>query len=149
MIEGISVTYLVVWLVAGLLSGWWYIRFASKGHYRREQKAYSNGLVIAAVIYVVFALFHLDVTWICIELLGVVACVIFAWLGRRVSFYFVAAGWLVHPAWDVLLHLAGPGRHIAPDWYAIACLSFDFLLAAAIGYRMRGWATPSPAATGS
>lgn len=105
------------WLVAGALAGAWYIAFASKSHVGRERKAYANGLLIAAAIYPLFALLPFDAGWFGIEVLGIVAYGIFVWLGRRVSFYFVAAGWLLHPLWDVGLHLRGPGRHIVPDWW--------------------------------
>ncbi len=128
--------YTVFWLVAGLLAGAWYIAFASKSHAGRERKAYSNGLLIAAAIYLVFALFPPDAVWLGIEALGVVAYGVFVWLGRRFSFYFVAAGWLLHPIWDVVLHLDGPGRHIVPGWYAIACVSFDVLLAVVIARQV-------------
>ncbi len=131
--------YTVFWLVAGALAGAWYIWFASKGHTGRERKAYSNGLLIAAAIYLLFALIAVDAAWLGVEALGVVAYGTFVWLGRRFSFYFVAAGWLLHPIWDVGLHLRGPGRHVAPDWYAIACVSFDVLLAIVIARRVYGW----------
>ena len=128
--------YTVFWLVVGVLAGAWYVAFASKGHAGRERRAYSNGLLIAAIIYLFFALFPFDVTWLGIEALGVVAYGILVWLGRRYSFYFVAAGWLLHPIWDVVLHLRGPGRHVVPDWYAIACVSFDVLLAVVIARQV-------------
>ena len=137
--------YTVFWLVAGLLAGAWYVWFASKGHPGRERKAYSNGLLIAAVIYLFFALVPFDAGWLGVEALGVVAYGILVWLGRHVSFYFVAVGWLLHPLWDVALHLRGPGRHIVPDWYAIACVSFDVLLAAVIAYRVYTWQRESAA----
>ena len=132
-------TYTAFWLVAGALSGAWCIRFAGKGHAGRERKAYSNGLLIAAVIYPLFAVFSVDVVWFGVEMLGVIAYGIFVWLGHRVSFYLVAVGWLLHPIRDVGLHLYGPGGHIVPDWYAIACVSFDVLLAVVIAYRVYGW----------
>ena len=129
--------YIVFWLAAGLVAGAWYSWFAAKGHAGRERRAYSNGLVIAAAIYPVFALIALDATWFGIEGLGVFVYGLFVWLGRHVSLYFVAAGWLLHTVWDVGLHLQGPGAHVAPDWYAISCVSFDVLLAAVIAYRIR------------
>ena len=51
----------------------------------------------------------------------------------------LAVGWQLHSVWDVGLHLRGPGRHVAPDWYAIACVSFDVLLAVVIARRVYGW----------
>ncbi len=125
----------VFWLVAGALGGIGYVRFAGKGHAGRERKAYANGLLIAAAIYLLFALAAGDAVWLAVEALGVLACGVFVWLGRRVSFQLVAAGWLLHPIWDVGLHLLGPGRHLAADWYAIACVSFDVVVGVAIARR--------------
>lgn len=135
-----SAMYMTLWLVAGLLAGAWYIWFASKSHAGRERKAYANGLLIAAAIYPLFALIWGDAAWIGIEALGIVGYGGFVWLGRRYSFYFIAVGWLLHPLWDVALHLRGPGRHVVPDWYAIACVSFDLLLSLVIARRISvGW----------
>ncbi len=131
--------YTLLWLAAGVIAGAWYIWFATKSHAGRERKAYSNGLLIAAAIYPLFALLWGDVAWLGVEALGVAVYGVFVWLGRRFSFYLVAVGWLLHPIWDVGLHLLGPGRHVAPDWYAIACGSFDVLLALVIARRVYGW----------
>ncbi len=141
--------YVAFWLIAGLLAGAGYVGFAGKGHPGRERKAYANGLLIAAVIYVALAALAGDVVWLGVEALGVLAFGAFVWLGRRQSFLWVAAGWLLHPLWDVALHMLGPGAHVVPDWYAIACVSFDVLLAAVIVQRVRGWRRQeTPAATG-
>jgi hypothetical protein len=35
----------------------------------------------------------------------------------------------LHPLWDVLLHYIGPGQAFTPWTYAIACISFDWLVA--------------------
>ena len=136
--------YVAFWLVAGLIAGAGYIWFAGKGHAGRERKAYANGLLIAAVIYLLFAALAGDAVWFGVEALGVVVYGAFVWLGRRHSFHWVAAGWLLHPLWDVTLHMLGPGAHVVPDWYAIACVSFDVLLAAVIVGRVRGWRRDEP-----
>lgn len=81
-------------------------------------------------------------------------CVIFgtmALMGLRGSPYWLAAGWALHPVWDFGLHYAGPGRSFAPWTYAIACISFDLLVAAYVvlaygliggrrlGFRDKDW----------
>lgn len=126
-----------LWLLLGLIAAAGYIVFAKQGHVGREKKAYANGLLIAAAIYPIFALIWGDATWVGIELLGILAYGLFVWLGRRVSFYFVALGWLLHPIWDVVLHLQGPGHAIVPAWYAVACVSFDVLLAVVIVHLLK------------
>lgn len=124
------------WFVAGLLAGAWYLQFAQRGHVGRERKAYTNGLLIAGMVYVLFALVWGDARWVGIEVLGVAACAVLVWLGRHHHFLWVGLGWLLHPLWDVALHLRGPGAHVVPAWYAVACVSFDVLLAVAIGLRL-------------
>ena len=46
----------------------------------------------------------------------------------------MALGWSMHVIWDVGLHLMGPGHHVAPEWYAVACLSFGLVVAGYIIY---------------
>jgi hypothetical protein len=55
-----------------------------------------------------------------------------ALLGLRGSPWWLAAGWALHPLWDAGLHYFGPGSSFAPEPYAIACISFDWLVAAYI-----------------
>jgi hypothetical protein len=106
----------------------------------------------AAVTYVYFAARAGESAgWVFAELAGVVAYGGLALRGLRGSPLWLAAGWALHPVWDVALHYFGPGHAFAPDAYAITCLSFDLLIAAyiTVGYRY-GWVgrrgrTPSPA----
>ena len=89
--------------------------------------------------------------WVVAELAGVVVYGGLALCGLRGSPLWLAAGWALHPVWDVALHYFGPGHAFAPDAYAITCLSFDLLIAAYITVGNRyGWVgrrgrTPSPA----
>lgn len=48
----------------------------------------------------------------------------------------LAAGWLGHSVWDAL-HVAGVLAAGAPQWYEIACLIADPLLAAYLLYALR------------
>ena len=63
-----------------------------------------------------------------------------ALLGLRDSRYWIAAGWALHPLWDIGLHDIGPGQSFAPFTYAIACVSCDLAVAAniAIAYGLIG-----------
>lgn len=78
--------------------------------------------------------------WTLVELLQVVIFGTMALLGLRGSPYWLAAGWALHPLWDVGLHYIGPGHSFAPMTYAIACISFDLVVAAyiAIAYGLIG-----------
>jgi hypothetical protein len=77
--------------------------------------------------------------WVLIELLQCVAFGTLGLIGWRGSARWLALGWALHPLWDFGLHYLGPGRAFAPMPYAIACISFDWVVAAYIlvAYRRR------------
>src|SRR5215203_7511582 len=91
-------------------------------------------LFIAAGAYFGFATSGREVVgtnqiWMLVELAQVVVFGTMALLGLRGSPYWLAAGWALHPFWDVVLHYVGPGHPFTPWTYAIACVSFDWLVA--------------------
>src|SRR5215212_6864478 len=91
-------------------------------------------LFIAAGAYFGFATVGREVVgtqpiWTLVELVQVVVFGTVALLGLRGSPYWLAAGWALHPLWDVVLHYIGPGHSFTPWTYAIACVSFDWLIA--------------------
>ena len=100
--------------------------------YTREKRAIAVGLVVAALIYVGFALFNDSVTWVLIELAGVAICVVFAWLGLKRSGWALALGWALHPLWDAGLHHS---TEFVPHWYVAACIGFDLLVAGYVAFR--------------
>lgn len=102
---------------------------------RGEDRIWALGLVVAALIYVGFALAgRAGAGSLIAELVGVAAFAAVAWLGVRRSALWLAAGWAVHVGWDLLLHpLTGPGY--APVWYVRACIGFDLVVAAWIALR--------------
>jgi hypothetical protein len=96
-------------------------------------------LVTAAGAYFGFAIAAgAGPIWTLVELAQVVIFGTMALLGLRGSPYWLAAGWALHPLWDVGLHYMGPGRLFAPMTYAVACISFDLVVAAyiAIAYGL-------------
>ena len=99
---------------------------------RREKRPIAIGLIVAALIYVGFALFGASVRWLLIELAGVAIYAVFAWLGLKKSAWFLAAGWALHPLWDAVLH--DYSTPFVPHWYIAGCIGFDLLVAAYIGY---------------
>jgi hypothetical protein len=78
--------------------------------------------------------------WVLAELMQVIVFGAMGLLGLRGSVWWLAAGWALHPLWDVVLHYLGPGYSFAPITYTIPCLSFDLLAAAyiAIAYGLVG-----------
>jgi hypothetical protein len=54
-------------------------------------------------------------------------------LGLRGSPYWIAAGWALHPFWDLGMHFIDPDFGVARiTYYEIACVSFDWVIAAYI-----------------
>lgn len=91
-------------------------------------------LFIAAGAYFGFATVGREIVdtqpiWILVELAQVIVFGTLALLGLRGSPYWIAIGWALHPFWDVVLHYIGPGHSFTPWTYAIACVSFDWLVA--------------------
>ena len=72
-------------------------------------------LFVAAGAYFGFATLGREVVdtqpiWTLVELAQVICFGTLALLGLRGSPYWIAAGWALHPLWDVLLHYVGPGH---------------------------------------
>lgn len=105
-------------------------------------RAFAVGLVVAAAIYPVFAvLAGAPPGWVAVELggLAVFGAVALPALVRRrapAALAALAAGWALHPLWDLLLHASAVGTfsgalgagHV-PAWYPPACATFDWAVA--------------------
>jgi len=102
----------------------------------RELRLYALSLVIAALVYVVFTARGAALKWLALELAGLFVFTLLAWLGVKVSALILALAWAAHAAWDVLLHKLQDVAFV-PDWYPLACLSFDLLLAGYILVRFK------------
>src|SRR3712207_354548 len=62
-------------------------------------------LIVAAVIYVYFAAREgAGATWLAGELVGIAIYGGIGLRGVRGSAWWLAAGWALHPLWDILLH---------------------------------------------
>ena len=85
--------------------------------------------------------------WLLIELLQAIAFGTLGLYGWRGPAKWLALGWALHPLWDLPLHYYGPGRSFAPWTYAVACLSYDWVVAAyiLIYYRGSNRLVPNPA----
>ncbi len=131
----------LIWLLIGLLAVSPLLRYARPRSLNANKIILGRGLIVAALVYVVFAAIWGDLRWAAIELAGTGIYGMFYWLALRGSLGWLAAGWALHPGWDGLLHLAGPGSAIAPEAYVLACISFDLAVAAYAIYRLRAVAT--------
>jgi hypothetical protein len=100
-----------------------------------------GSLFIAAAAYFGFAAWAGAAgVWILIELLQVLAFGAAALLGLRGSPYWIAAGWALHPLWDIGVHYVGPGNSFTPMAYPILCGAFDLVVVAyvALAYGIVG-----------
>jgi hypothetical protein len=123
-------------LIKGALSGGAFAFFAYRAR-RYTAVLLALMLAVAALVYVYFALRSgADAAWMAIELTGLGIYGAFAWQGLRRSPWWLAAGWLLHPVWDVAVHYLGPGRAMAPESYTVPCLSFDLVVAAVMAFTI-------------
>lgn len=105
-----------------------------------ESRILALGLMVAAVIYVGFAVIGgAHQTWVKVEITGVGIYGLFALLGWRYSCWWLMLGWLLHPIWDVWLHLFAKGTDFTPAGYAVACISFALVIAGYISGTQWGW----------
>ena len=76
--------------------------------------------------------------WLLIEMLQCIAFGVLGLYGWRGSAKWLALGWVLHPVWDFGMHYVGPGSGVGPWTYAVACLTFDWVVATYILARYRG-----------
>ena len=100
---------------------------------RRERRVYCVGLVIAALIYVVFGVAGgAGARWLALEIFGIFLYGTAAKAGFRGHPWLLALAWAGHVAWDVPFHLSGAGAEYTPPWYPWLCVSFDLVMAGAV-----------------
>ena len=100
-----------------------------------EQGILAAGLVLAAMAYLIMASFTGSQAWIALESVGLLGYGLAAILGALVSPWWLAAGWLAHPVWDIYFHWLNSGALFVPAAYVIICLSFDIIVAIYVASR--------------
>jgi hypothetical protein len=87
-------------------------------------------LFIAAGAYFGFTYLEDPGIWTLAALVQVIIFGTMGLLGLRSSPYWIAAGWALHPLWDVGLYYIGPEFSVARiTYYEIACVTFDWVIA--------------------
>jgi hypothetical protein len=95
--------------------------------FRDTVRLWAIALIVAAVIYVGFALMGgAPPPWLLLEVVGVIGYGAFALLALRFSIWWLVLGWFLHVAWDVLVHAPNPG--FVPSWYPAVCVGFDVII---------------------
>lgn len=126
---------IALWLLLGAVLAAAYLALGYRLGARAARAWWSGGLVLAAALYVGFAVARsAPALAVLFELGGVALYGALAWRGLRGDLRWTAAGWMLHVLWDVGLH--GPGGvAFAPLWYVWACLSFDVVVGVVLGRR--------------
>lgn len=127
----------IAWLGIGFVSSLLLIQFADKRTSHSRINVLGYALIIAAIIYMIFAVLDFNLVWFGIEFIGVLIYGTFFYLAKRFGLLFLAIGWALHPIWDVVLHLLNVEVDFAPEWYAVMCISFDITIAAYVIIKMR------------
>lgn len=98
-------------------------------------KIWSFALILAAIIYVGFALLASNREWLPTELVGVLIYSIPAFLALKYNGWWLVLGWIAHVLWDIGLHTGGhPG--FVPSWYPGVCIGFDLAVAGYFAYKI-------------
>ena len=117
---------IILAIIGGALLAVPYVAFARRS--RHPASVFGAGLIVAAAIYVLFAVAAGDTHAAMIELGGLIAFGAFAACSLRWSRFLIGFGWLAHIAWDLFLHPV-QFSGIAPWWYPAICIGFDILVA--------------------
>ncbi len=91
-----------------------------------SRRFYGAALFVAALVLLLFALIGGQGRDVWLEAAGLALFGAAAWWGQRTPL-LIAAGWLAHIAWDVLLHPLDSAGYV-PPWYVWACVGFDLLV---------------------
>ncbi len=117
---------IILSLLAGLIAVYVFIRAVRRLGPVRELRWYAGGLIIAAGVYVAFGLV-LGGAPLGYELVQLAVFAPLAVWSLRHSVPLLAAGWFAHALWDSAHWIPSLSGH-APEWYMVACLSFDVAL---------------------
>jgi len=104
---------------------------------RLERAVFAGGLLLAALAYVGFGLGPRAGSELTVELGGSLLFAVLGVLGLVSSSWFLALGWAVHAAWDLVVPSLADVSYM-PVWYAAACIGFDGVVAAYLSGRARG-----------
>lgn len=123
----------LVALCGGAVGGAAFYSIAMRAR-RSGQVALSIALVAASLVYVAAAFTTPDAAhWMIIEIGGLLLFSILAGAGLQRSIWLLVAGWVAHPFWDLFQLLRAPA--FAPRWFAVACISWDWVVAFRVAHR--------------
>lgn len=115
-------------IILGFIAAAICVFIVAKWKPNKDHAFWRSGLLIAALIYVVFALIGGRWDYVPIEIGGVILYGLFVWLSKKYALYWLAFGWTLHICWDVFLH-SGTETGFVPSWYPGICLGYDIVIA--------------------
>lgn len=118
---------MIVEVLIGILGAIGLLFFYRKLPTKASIKLWENALILAALVYVGFAIFAQNWAWLPYEIIGVGLYGFAVILSRKFSAIWLGIGWVLHVLWDLLLHPNGHPGYV-PDWYPGACLGFDLVI---------------------
>ena len=96
---------------------------------RRQNVVLAIGLVVTALLYVIFASAgRASAAWVAVEVGGLLPFTLLAWLGLRTSPAWIALGWFLHVGWDAGLHLGTHAPTFVPAFFPVFCIGFDLVV---------------------
>lgn len=96
---------------------------------------FAHALVVAAFVYVAFAMASMESVWLAVEIAGLLIFLGFASLGLKRSLSWLWLGWALHIVWDAGIHVIAETAFV-PAWYPALCIGFDAVVAYHV-YRMQ------------
>ena len=94
---------------------------------RQSAQFWAAALVIAALIYIGFALRAPLGPLLLLEAAGVLVYGFVAWLGIARSPWYLAIGWIAHVLWGIFQPASS--KVFVPAWYPVSCAGFDTVVA--------------------
>ncbi|WP_455201838.1 DUF6010 family protein [Kaarinaea lacus] len=132
MLSEIPVVTVSSALVSGILLAAGLLFYLKRFNERTRLTIGALALLLAALVYVLFALASQNQLYITIEIVGLLLFLLLIWLGYQYSFWFIVLGWLLHVLWDMGLYPAETAPYV-PQWYAWFCVGFDIVMALYLG----------------
>ncbi len=94
---------------------------------KENARFWAAALVVAALIYIGFALRAPLGHLFLLESAGVVVYGFLAWLGVARSSWYLAIGWIGHVLWDMFQPVSS--KTFVPAWYPVSYAGFDTAVA--------------------
>lgn len=115
------------WILIGIVLGGAAVLSVRRWARRHEPIVWAVGLVVAALVYVGFAVAGGQWDALPVDTSGLLFFAALAGLGVR-SPRLLSLGWGLHAVWDYALHRPGL-QDAVPDAYSGICLGFDLAVA--------------------